>query len=142
MEEMAEGSSSNQSISQGSITMSESKPISPSDESVSLITEDTVPKKVTKRRTPRNKLLVKMKHAAETGDLQLVLNHYLSLCILSINDSKAFSDKMTPRTIIEVCEAITALKKLDAATNGNDADPEMKEFMAQLTKNSEKVKGR
>ena len=121
--------------------MSQSTPVSPDDEAVST-TEDTVPKKVTKRRTPRNKLLVKMKQAAETGNLQLVLNHYLSLCIMSINDSKAFADKMTPRTIIEVCEAITALKKLEASTVGNDADPEMKEFMQQLTKNTEKAKGR
>jgi hypothetical protein len=86
------------------------------------------------RHTRRQRIVRKVRRAARADNYSEVLKYFLDLCLLEIEGSTALTEKITPRTIVEIVEARIALKKLEAyeATLQQNGDTTLDEFKHRL----------
>ena len=86
------------------------------------------------RHTRRQRIVRKVRRAARADNYSEVLKYFLDLCLLEIEGSHSLTEKITPRTIVEIVEARIALKKLEAyeATLQQNGDITLDEFKHRL----------
>lgn len=95
---------------------------------------DEIVKPAPSRHTRRQRIVRQVRRAARADNYSDVLKYFLDLCLLEIEGSTALTEKITPRTIVEIVEARIALKKLEAyeATLQQNGDTTLDEFKHRL----------
>ena len=88
--------------------------------------------------TNMNSVLKKMRLAAQRGDCELVMRHYLAVIVQNLVTKPELMENPTPRTLIDIVEALNALKRLEligrgAASRDEPADAELLNFKKRLS---------
>ena len=86
------------------------------------------------RHTRRQRIVRQVRRAARSDNYSDVLKYFLDLCLLEMEGNHSLTDKITPRTIVEIVEARIALKKLEVyeATLKSEGDTTLDEFKHRL----------